>query len=98
MAGKKRTTAMELAWVKAQKEKQRKAKSRDEAKNRKDSAAVRKKYKNKKSKQNMLLLAIMLLIQMVLSVMGKADSTFFYYQCNILDIMYRKECDNINVP
>ena len=51
MAGKKRTTAMELAWVKAQKEKQRKAKSRDEAKDRADSAALRKKYKsNKKSK------------------------------------------------
>ena len=50
MAGKKRTTAMELAWVKAQKEKQRKAESRDKAKNRKDSAELRKKYKNKKSK------------------------------------------------
>ena len=62
MAGKKRTTAMELAWVKAQKEKQRKAEVRDKAKNRKDSAELRKKYKNKKSKQNMLLLAIMLLI------------------------------------
>ena len=48
MAGKKRTTAMELAWVKAQKEKQRKAESRDKAKNRKDSAERRKKYKNKK--------------------------------------------------
>ena len=48
MAGKKRTTAMQVAWVKAQKEKQRKAKSRDEAKNRKDSAELRRKYKNKK--------------------------------------------------
>ena len=50
MAGKKRTTAMEQAWVKAQKEKQRKAEARDKAKNRKDSAELRKKYKNKKSK------------------------------------------------
>ena len=50
MAGKKRTTAMKLAWVKAQKEKQRKAESRDKVKQKKDSAAVRKKYKNKKSK------------------------------------------------
>ena len=48
MAAKKRTTAMELAWVKAQKEKQRKASVRDKAKNRKDSEALRKKYKNKK--------------------------------------------------
>ena len=53
MAGKKRTTAMEVAWVKAQKEKQRKASVRDKAKNRKDSEALRKKYKNKK--QNMIL-------------------------------------------
>ena len=50
MAGKKRTTAMQEAWVKAQKEKQRKAKSRDEVKQKKDSAELRKKYKNKKSK------------------------------------------------
>ena len=50
MAGKKRTTAMELAWVKAQKEKQRKAEVRDKAKNRKDSAELRKKYKSKKPK------------------------------------------------
>ena len=50
MASKKRTTAMELAWVKAQKEKQRKAEARDKAKNRKDGAALRSKYKNKKSK------------------------------------------------
>ena len=56
MAGKKRTTAMELAWVKAQKEKQRKAETRDKVKQKKDSAAVRKKYKNKKSKENMVLL------------------------------------------
>ena len=49
---------MEAAWVKAQKEKQRKAEVRDKAKNRKDSAELRKKYKNKKSKQNMVLLAI----------------------------------------
>lgn len=50
MAGKKRTTSMELAWIKAQREKQRKAKSRDESKNRKDGATLRNKYKNKKSK------------------------------------------------
>ena len=50
MAGKKRTTAMQEAWVKAQKEKQRKAKAAEKAKNRKDSAELRKKYKNKKSK------------------------------------------------
>ena len=50
MAGKKRTTAMQDAWIKAQKEKQRKAEVRDKSKNRKDGAAVRKKYKNKKSK------------------------------------------------
>ena len=50
LAGKKRTTAMQAAWVKAQKDKQRKAESRDKAKNRKDSAALQKKYKNKKSK------------------------------------------------
>ena len=50
MAGKKRTTAMELAWVKAQKEKQRKAEVRDKAKDRADSKALRKKYKNKKPK------------------------------------------------
>ena len=50
MAGKKRATAMELAWVKAQKEKQRKAEVRDKSKNRKDSAELRKKYKNKKGK------------------------------------------------
>lgn len=48
MAGKKRTTAMELAWVKAQKDKQRKAEARDKAKQKKDSAELRKKYKNKK--------------------------------------------------
>ena len=48
MAGKKRTTAMQQAWIRAQKEKQRKAESRDKAKNRKDSAELRKKYKNKK--------------------------------------------------
>ena len=48
MAGKKRATAMELAWVKAQKEKQRKAEVRDKVKNRKDSAELRKKYKSKK--------------------------------------------------
>ena len=48
MAGKKRATAMELAWIKAQKEKQRKAEVRDKTKNRKDSEALRKKYKNKK--------------------------------------------------
>ena len=57
MTGKKRTTAMELAWVKAQKEKQRKSEARDKAKEKRDSAALRKKYKNKKSKQNKLLLA-----------------------------------------
>ena len=50
MAGKKRTTAMEQAWIRAQKEKQRKAEVRDKAKNRKDGAALRSKYKNKKSK------------------------------------------------
>ena len=50
MAGKKRTTAMEQAWIKAQREKQRKAEARDKAKNRKDSTELRKKYKNKKSK------------------------------------------------
>ena len=49
MAGKKRTTAMQEAWVKAQKEKQRKAEVRDKSKNRKDSAELRKKYKNKKN-------------------------------------------------
>ena len=48
MTGKKRTTAMELAWVKAQKEKQRKAEARDSAKQKKDSAELHKKYKNKK--------------------------------------------------
>lgn len=48
MAGKKRTTAMQEAWVKAQKEKQRKAEARDESKNRKDSAELRRKYKSKK--------------------------------------------------
>ena len=48
MAGKKRTTAMELAWVKAQKEKQRKAEVRQKAKDKKDSAELRKKYKSKK--------------------------------------------------
>ena len=50
MASKKRTTAMQDAWIKAQKEKQRKAEVRDKAKNRKDGAALRSKYKNKKSK------------------------------------------------
>ena len=50
MTGKKRTTAMELAWIKAQKEKQRKSEARDKAKEKRDSAALRKKYKNKKSK------------------------------------------------
>ena len=39
---------MELAWVKAQKEKQRKAEVRDKTKEKRDSAALRKKYKNKK--------------------------------------------------
>ena len=41
---------MELAWVKAKKEKKRKAEVRNKSKNRKDSAELRKKYKNKKSK------------------------------------------------
>ena len=50
MASKNRTTPMELAWVKAQKEKQRKAAAAEKAKNRKDSAELHKKYKNKKSK------------------------------------------------
>ena len=50
MTGKKRTTAMELAWVKAQREKAKAAEARDKAKNRKDGAALRSKYKNKKSK------------------------------------------------
>ena len=50
MASKKRTTAMQEAWVKAQKEKQRKAAAAEKVKNRKDSAELRKKYKNKKSK------------------------------------------------
>ena len=48
MAGKKRTTAMEAAWVKAQKEKQRKAEKAKADKDRKDGAALRSKYKSKK--------------------------------------------------
>lgn len=50
MASKKRATAMELAWVKAQREKQHKSKKAKADKNRKDGAALRSKYKNKKSK------------------------------------------------
>lgn len=50
MAAKKRTTAMELAWIKAQREKQHKSEKAKADKDRKDGAALRKKYKNKKSK------------------------------------------------
>ena len=48
MAGKKRTTAMQEAWVKAQKEKQREAEVRDKAKEKRDSAKLRKKYNKSK--------------------------------------------------
>ena len=50
MAGKKRTTAMELAWVKAQKEKQRKAEARDRAKEKRDGAKVRAEVNKAKKK------------------------------------------------
>ena len=50
MASKKRTTAMEQAWIRAQKDKQRKADVRDKSKTKRDGAELRKKYKNKKSK------------------------------------------------
>ena len=50
MTSKKRTTAMQEAWIRAQKEKQRKSEKAKADKNRKDSAELRKKYKNKKSK------------------------------------------------
>mgnify|MGYP006870140288 CR=1 FL=1 len=43
----------------------------------------------------MVLLAIAINIDKGTTV-GEQWS-FFYCQCNILDIMYHKECDNINV-